>query len=311
MNKGIWAIVASGGLIAIWVLDLPNPLRFAGTLFLAGILLTVFLTTCLVFVLRNQALVVCSRWDDRVIRVIEGPDWCLLNPLYEQERVRLDTTWQLQEVRLAELLLADQQPVILRFAVKVIFELVPQKLKDPRQLGQVLPFLTDGVRDILEMWIDYLMRRLVLDTGLNDLDGRVQERLEQRLIRLLNDRLNPPVAVHRALLVIRPPAGLCNALTKAELRRVGIVLQEEQMNKLLRALDGLEEEARSLALLEVARGLGDSDRTWTALDLGRWLGIDDDFDLSLVTGQLPWWPTPARAARRVGRGTQPAEKTRS
>ena len=217
MQEGLWVAVGVCALGAVIILGVSDVLVLAAAVFLLVVVLSVVIRH-IVIVRRNQALVVCSRWDDRLVRVIQGPDWNLLIPGYEQEAARLDTTLQLQEVPLVKLAQADQQPVILRLAVQVLYELVPHKL-DLEQLSRVLPYLIDGVADIMQLWTDYLMRRLISSLDLTALNGHILGRLERHLAQLLNDRLSAlAVKVHSAMLVIQPPAGLCETLTAAEQR---------------------------------------------------------------------------------------------
>jgi len=300
-------VVALGEVVATLILDVSPEIVLGGLVLLVAATVRVVIDH-LVFVGPNEALVVCSRWDDRVIRVIEGPDWTVLLPGYEQEGARLDTSYQLQQVPVAELLQTDQQVVVLRPAVYVMYQLEPKRL-DLRHLGKLLPYLVNSVSDIVQLWTDYLMRRLVSDMSFDEPDAGVQARLERHLTQLLNEHLGAlAVVVHRALLVIRPPAGLYKALTAAEQQRVRITLQGEQLNKLLQALADQHEEARGLALLDLAHSLGSSGQTWTGLDLGGWLGFDGEPGLSLVTGQLPWWPPPIRSTRRAGQAARSVKR---
>lgn len=309
MQEGLWVAVGVCALGAVIILGVSGTLVLAATVFLLVIVLSVVIRH-IVIVRRNQALVVCSRWDDRLVRVIHGPSWNLLIPGYEQEAARLDTTIQLQEVPLAELVQADQQPVILRFAVQVLYELVPKKL-DLWQLTRVLPYLTDGVADIMQLWTDYLMRRLISSLDLTALNGHVLGRLERHLAQLLNEHLSIlAVQVHSTKLVMQPPAGLYETLTAAEQQRVSIMLQEEQLNRLLPALKNQPEAARSLALLELFRSLGRSGQTWTALDVGNWL-VGEEGNLPLTVGQLPWWPWPAWSTGQVSQRARLTAGTKS
>lgn len=256
-------------IVGIWITPLGALL---GGLVLISAASAAALFAHVVFVKERTALVICSRHDDSVIRVIPGPDRTFLQPFVEKCGPVLDTGFHMEEVHVEDILQPDQRPNILGFTAYIVYQLEPHTIS-PRVVGTFLPQLDDNAKALVRHSGAYCLRNVVADSDLTQLNNGHRQHLERSMKHALRAQVaRLGVRIQNVQLAIRPPVGLHRTLTAAEQQRVGITLQAEQLAALLRALTQQSEEASSLALLELSRSLGRDGQTWTGLDLSALLG---------------------------------------
>ena len=293
--QGKWLIgffLALGILILIGVLGEPVGAMLGILVLFSGTTFAVVFSH-LVFVRQRTALIVQSALHDAVLRVVTGPDRTFLLPFLEKAGPVLETGYRLEQVHVQDVLQYDQQPATLRFTTFVLHQLAPHTLS-PTRLGEILPNLTENLSAIVQRHTDYCLRNLVADLNPDQIHNGSRGRLERHLELLLKERLAVlGIAVQSVQLVIWPPAGLHETLTRAHQHRVGITLQAAQLDALLKALANQADEARSLARLELARSLGRNSQVWTTFDLASFLGgiaIGPDRTPPLASPQVPLGP---------------------
>jgi len=275
-------------LILIAVLWTPVGAMLGGLVLMSAVSLAI-IGSHVVLVRERTALVVCSSLHDAVIRVVPGPDRTFLLPFVEKPGPVLDTSYHLVPVYVDNILQSEQRPSALGFTANVLYQLAPH-LIPPSQLGQILPSLTDNAEGIVRRYCDYYLRNLVAERHPEQMTNGNRSRLERHLLQLMAGHLvRLGIVIQTVELVIRPATGLHHTLTAAEQKRIGIMLQREQLEAILGALTDRSEEAQSLARLELARALGQGGQTWTTLDIASALGVDPDLTPSPARLRPPQW----------------------